>query len=303
MNTMTKWLGIFMLVASPFLLSAQDEISEADLQELQKIYMQIDSINGQFTYDSGTVTIGDNLATIQVPAGFKYLDPKQTKVVLEEVWGNPADNGYLGMLFPADLGPVSIGSWAINISFEREGYVNDDDAKDINYDDLLAEMKESSSASNQARVEQGYEPIEFVGWAKPPYYDEKQHKLFWAQEIKFGTETIEGNPNTLNYNIRILGRKGILVLNAIATMDEIGEIDNNLDKILASVDFQQGERYQDFDADIDEVAAYGIGGLIAGKVLAKAGFFAVIAKFGKFIFVGLIAVFAGIRKFFFGSKE
>ena len=37
----------------------------------------------------------------------------------------------------------------------------------------------------------------------------------------------------------------------------------------------------DFDSKIDNVAAWTIGGLVAGKVLAKAGFFAIILKFIK----------------------
>ena len=187
--------------------------------------------------------------------------------------------------------------------FEKEGYVDDEGAKDINYDELLEEMKKGSVEDNKARVEAGYEPIEFVGWAKTPYYDAENHKLFWAKELKFGSTAVDGLPNTLNYNIRILGRKGTLMLNAIASMEELPAIDADLDKILASVDFQQGQRYQDFNPDIDEIAAYGIGGLIAGKVLAKAGILAVLAKFGKFILIGVVALFAGIRKFFFGSKE
>ena len=49
------------------------------------------------------------------------------------------------------------------------------------------------------------------------------------------------------------------------------------------VEFDDGNRYSDFNPDIDTVAAYGIGGLIAGKLAAKAGIFALLAKGGKFI--------------------
>ncbi|TYA89160.1 DUF2167 domain-containing protein, partial [Seonamhaeicola marinus] len=62
-------------------------------------------------------------------------------------------------------------------------------------------------------------------------------------------------------------------------------------------------RYSDFNPDIDQVAAYGIGGLIAGKILAKAGFFAVILKFWKFIAIGAVALFSSFRKKIFGNKK
>jgi uncharacterized membrane-anchored protein len=54
---------------------------------------------------------------------------------------------------------------------------------------------------------------------------------------------------------------------------------------------------------VDEVAAYTIGGLVAGKVLAKAGLFAVLAKFGKLIFIGIAAAGAGIWRWFRGRKK
>ena len=54
---------------------------------------------------------------------------------------------------------------------------------------------------------------------------------------------------------------------------------------------------------MDDVAAYGIGGLIAGKILAKAGFFAVILKFWKIIAVGAIGLFSVFKKKIFGQKD
>jgi uncharacterized membrane-anchored protein len=39
------------------------------------------------------------------------------------------------------------------------------------------------------------------------------------------------------------------------------------------VSFNQGNLYKEFNPSIDQAAAYGIAGLIAGGVLTKAGFF------------------------------
>ena len=72
-------------------------------------------------------------------------------------------------------------------------------------------------------------------------------------------------------------------------MNQKSLMDSQLNSVLAIAQFDQGSRYQDFDPSVDEVAAYGIGVLIAGKVLAKIGFFA-----AELIFVkkfGLILVF------------
>jgi uncharacterized membrane-anchored protein len=86
-------------------------------------------------------------------------------------------------------------------------------------------------------------------------------------------------------------------------MDVLEKFDKNKDKIIASVEFNKGNKYSDFDSNTDKIAAYGIGGLIAGKVLAKAGFFAVILKFGKIIFLAVAAFFGKFRKMIFDSKK
>ena len=96
--------------------------------------------------------------------------------------------------------------------------------------------------------------------------------------------------------------KGYLQLNAIGEMYVLEDVQRHINPILSSVNFKEGHRYADFNPDLDQVAAYGIGGLIAGKVLMKAGFFAkiglVLAKFWKIIALGVIGLFAGIRKMF-----
>ncbi|MEM7468958.1 MAG: DUF2167 domain-containing protein, partial [Pseudomonadota bacterium] len=201
--------------------------------------------------------------------------------------GNPPGKTTLGMLIPADKTPFDEDSWAATIEYEEDGYVSDADADEINYDDLLAQMKKDTLAASEQRVAQGYESIELVGWASPPYYDSNAKKLHWAKEIKFGTfET-----NTLNYNIRVLGRRGVLVLNFIAGINQKPEIDANVDAVLSLASFDEGSRYTDFDPDIDKVAAYGLGALVAGKVIAKTGLFAAalifLKKFGVLIVVGV----------------
>ena len=101
--------------------------------------------------------------------------------------------------------------------------------------------------------------------------------------------------NTLNYNIRVLGRRGVLLLNFIAGIDQKELIDQNLDSVLAIASFDKGAQYADFDPDIDKVAAYGLGALVAGKLAAKAGILAglilFLKKFGVFIVIGIAALF------------
>ncbi|MDQ1164813.1 DUF2167 domain-containing protein [Flavobacterium sp. SORGH_AS_0622] len=106
-----------------------------------------------------------------------------------------------------------------------------------------------------------------------------------------------------NYDLRVLGRKGMYNISAVAGVNQLEEVKASIPGIIKSVEFNDGNKYLDFDADTDTVAAWTIGGLVAGKVLAKVGFFAILAKFGKFIVIGIIAAFAAVKKFLFGSKD
>lgn len=245
----------------------------------------------------GEIQLPNGKATLKVPEEFYYLNPSDTEKVLVEVWGNPPGQEKLGMLFPADQTPFDEAPWGVTIDYEEEGYVADDDADDIDYADLLQGMQEDTRLASEERVKMGYEPIELVGWAATPYYDKSSHKLHWAKEIKFG-DGEEGN--TLNYNIRVLGRKGVLVLNFIAGMEQKALIEQQLPRVLAMAEFDAGSRYEEFNPDLDTVAAYGLGALVAGKVAAKAGLFAAalifLKKFGILILIALGGLFSKLFK-------
>jgi uncharacterized membrane-anchored protein len=258
-------------------------------EETQK---KVDSIEKTFKYEHGSIDFKNGIGKINVPKGFKYLNPAQAERVLVELWGNPkGENLTLGLLLPENQGVMNQDGYVFNIQYDEIGHVEDDDADDVNYDDLLAEMQKETIEENKERQKEGYEPVTIVGWAAKPFYDKDRKILHWAKEIKFGKSSV----NTLNYNVRILGRKGVLVLNAIATENELPLVQKDINKVLDIVQFNDGYKYEDFDSSVDDVAAWTIGGLVAGKVLAKVGFFAIIAKFGKLIVLGLLGFFSAFK--------
>ncbi|MBL0316907.1 MAG: DUF2167 domain-containing protein [Flavobacteriales bacterium] len=287
-----KQIFTVVLFLSAFtFLSAQDEMdtSAIDMEAFMAEYqLAIDSVEKTFTYQHGEVELPGSNATLVVPAGFGYLDPEQAKRVLEELWGNPPAST-LGLLV-ADGGVMGENSWAFDITYDEIGYVEDDDAADTDYDELLVTMKQDIVEENKMRVKEGYPEVTMHGWASKPFYDPNLKVLHWAKDVAFA----DAEYHTLNYNVRILGRKGVMVLNAIGRMDQLQSIASTIPHVMTSLKFKDGFQYKDYDSDVDEVAAYTIGGLVAGKILAKAGLFAVFAKFGKLIFIGLAAVGAGI---------
>jgi Uncharacterized membrane-anchored protein conserved in bacteria len=288
---MKKWIVFPLALLLSFSLHANNG-DTLDLDDLKQLLIY-DSINKAMSYETGVITLPNGIAQLNVPAGFKFLNQEQSRYVLSDLWGNPPDMDVLGMIFPEDKGPLSDSMYAFVIRYEAIGYVKDSDADDIDYDELLKDMQDSEAEVNKERKKLGYPTVHIVGWAQMPFYDKANKVLHWAKEIEFG-----GDENhTLNYDVRILGRKGILSLNAVAGMSELPLVKQNIDKVLHIATFTEGNRYADFDSNIDEVAAYGIGGLVAGKVLAKAGFFALIAKFLKPILLGIAGLGALIFRF------
>jgi uncharacterized membrane-anchored protein len=258
----------------------------------------IDSIESKLHYKTGKVNLQNGVGSINIAPGFKFLDAAETHYVLEDLWGNLKGQTALGMILPADAKAV-IADYAFIVEYEPIGYVKDDDADDINYDDLLKQMREESVAANVERKKAGLATLDLVGWAEKPYYDKQQKLLYWAKE--FTAEDSE--ENTLNYDIRILGRKGVLVLQAVSGMSQLQNVDKNKSNILSMVSFNKGNRYEDFDSNIDNVAAWTIGGLVAGKVLAKAGLIALILKNIKLILLAIAGLGGAIWRFVTGKKK
>jgi len=250
-------------------------------------------------YQQGEINLQDGLAKLTVPKEFNFLGPDDAETVLVKFWGNPPSRQKpLGLLMPAGLTPLDPDCWVVTITYVADGYVKDNDAGKINYDDLLKQMQEAVGENNKRRVEKGYPAIELVGWAAPPHYDADSHKLYWARQLRFGN----ASGDTLNYDIRMLGRRGVLVLSAVSSMDQLDEIEKKIPQILGMVNFNEGNRYADFDPKADKVAAYGIAALVAGGIAAKLGFFKLIWVFllaaKKFIIIALVAAAAWFRKIF-----
>lgn len=272
---------------------------EEDSVLAKKMAAYMDSVNMSMKYETGQIKLSNGIAQLNVPQGFKFLNATQSQYVLSDLWGNPPDNSVLGMLFPEHGGPMTDSSYAFVITYQSDGYVKDEEADDLDYDQMLKELQEGEAEENKERRQQGYSAIHMVGWASKPYYDKTNKVLHWAKELEFG----RSEDHTLNYDVRILGRKGVLSLNAVAGMNELPLVKKDIDQVLKIASFTEGNQYKDFDSNVDKVAAYTIGGLVAGKVLMKVGFFALILKNIKLVIIGIAALGAGIFKFFKRKKS
>ena len=295
-------IGLWLFIAMAIVGSAQEPAGDEDFQpteEQKAAFLQNMGLSGQ----RGMISLPGGLAQLNLPTELEYLDPAQTKRVVEELWGNPPGATYQGMIVRSAMDVVDPNCIAAIIQYDDSGYISDKDATSINFAELMKSMQEGEKEINDQRSAQGFPGIHLVGWAEPPHYDKATNKVYWAKEIAF-----DGEPErTLNYCIRALGRQGVLELNFVGSIKQLPAVKELAPEVLKAVTFTSGNQYADFNPNTDKVAGYGIAALVAGGVAAKAGLFKFLlvgllaAK--KFVIIGVIALVAFISKLFAWRKK
>lgn len=248
---------------------------------------------------TGDVRIPEAKAVLHLGERYYFLPPAEAKRVLVEAWGNPPSqgDGVLGLVVEQGRN-VFDSPWAAVITYEDTGHVSDSKAKEEDYATVLKDMQESQEAANPEREKAGYPAMHLAGWAQPPSYDAASHSLIWARELQVAGQ----GTNALNYDVRLLGRTGVLSLNMLSEMPLLGDVRTAAGDFGKAVTFEPGASYADFNASTDKAAEYGLAGLVAGGVAVaaakKLGFLALILKFGKVILIGIAAAGAAVVGFF-----
>ena len=105
----------------------------------------------------------------------------------------------------------------------------------------------------------------------------------------------------------MLGRTGNIEINGVGDIDQLALVDTHCKQLLDVTEFVEGKRYSDFDPEYDKMAAYGIGGLIAGKLALKAGLFAklgvLLLKLWKPLLVGFALLGGFVVKMLGGRRQ
>jgi len=214
-------------------------------------------------------------------------------------WGNPpsAAEDVLGIVFPADKSFLD-DTWGAVVTYEQAGYIADKDANSTDYNKYVEEVQKGEDIENEARKKDGFPSIHLVGWAQAPSYDPARHYLIWARDLRFSGE----KDDTLNYDVRLLGRRGFLSVNLVSKMPQLASVRADAASLAAAATFDPGSAYSDYKPDTDKKAAYGVAGLVAaGLGLAAAqkfGLVAVILLFAKKFLVLIAAGFAAVAAWF-----
>jgi len=292
-----KRISIAVMAAALALFSVPVGLPAQAPQDLAQVQQVIKNLKPQH----GKISLPAAKATLDLGTAYDFYGPADARTILVDIWGNPPEEGQgiLGLVMLAGKSPLD-DNWAAVITYEASGYVSDKDAAETDYNEMLAQMQEGEKDLNQQRQAQGYPGIHIVGWAEQPNYNQVNHSVIWARDLKFSDSKVD----TLNYDVRTLGRSGVLSLNLISTMPKLEEVKVAAHEFAKHASFDPGARYEDFQAGVDKEAEYGIGGLIAAgagvAVAKKLGLFAILLKFLKPILLGLVVFFGAFKNSIMG---
>jgi uncharacterized membrane-anchored protein len=241
----------------------------------------------------------ESIAHINLPEGYIFLDGKTTRALMKAE-GEPVSGSELGLIRATNQ------DWSVMFEFSDIGYVKDADKAELDPDKILADIKRGTAAANKQRIAAGRPALEIVGWEVPPKYDPESHNLEWAIRATSAGEPI------LNYNTRLLGRKGVMEVVLIVEPDKLAGSLPTFRNLLAGYSFQTGHNYAEYRPG-DKVAKYGLAALIVGGAAvgaAKMGLFTglliFLKKGWKLVVVAIAAVVAAIKRFFarlFGGRQ
>jgi uncharacterized membrane-anchored protein len=243
------------------------------------------------------ISLGDQ-AVLKLPEGFGFI-PKAEAARLMSAMGNQTSEGFMGLV----VGEKFDGF--VSVRYEKSGYIKDDDAKDWNADDLLQSLKEGTDEGNKDRAARGLPEMEIIGWVEKPGYQAATHRLVWSISSRDKGQAA-GDSQGINYNTYVLGREGYLSLNLVTALEAIEKERPIAHELLAAVAFNKEKRYEDFNADTDHVAEYGLAALVGGLAVKKLGLLAMagvfLLKMWKIVALAVFAIGAGVKKWLGRNK-
>lgn len=259
-----RTITLFAFLAVALAAAAQDStLTDLDTAEEQtaSAALDLDSLIANFEWRTGELQLLDGVASLALSPSYNYLDEEQAYHLLVDVWENPPSlaDDLVGVV--AQAGASVYDDLPVYLIYhEWAGYISDAEAEGIDYAAKLRDMIREDSLGNINRRELGYDGLQLIGWAKPPHYDRERKALHWAKELRSDNE----GRRVLNYHVKLLGRHGIITVNAITGMDQLAQVENDLPDVLGMLAFNDGYRYDQFDPSQDIVSSKSLSGLIDG---------------------------------------
>ncbi|MBW2420413.1 MAG: DUF2167 domain-containing protein [Deltaproteobacteria bacterium] len=239
-----------------------------------------------------TAPIGDGLAEIEIDEDYVFLDAAGTRRFME-LTENPVSGTEMATLAPI----ADEANWFVVFEFNETGYVSDEEKDQLDADAMIDSIRTGTEAANEERRKRGWQTMSIVGWHEEPHYDDLTNNLSWA------IVGDSGGHQSINRIIKVLGRRGVMTVTLVAGPDELVSAIPLTNSLLAGYRYRAGSTYAEYVPGSDKLAEYGLTALVVGggaAALVKSG---LLARFWKPIALGLAALGAGIKRFFFGGRS
>lgn len=227
-------------------------------------------------------------AELDVAEGAVFGDGEATRKVLEQS-GNLTSGREVGILLKGDS--------AVIFEFDPSGYVKDDDKESLDADAMLKSIREGQEEANEELKRLGRPELEIPRWQVTPHYEPKSHNLEWGPVIK----SKENGHETVNYNVRLLGRRGVMEVTLLVPPERLEEELPWFRSALTGFRYVEGEDYASFRQG-DKVAAYGLAALVTGGAVAVAAKSGLLGKLWKVIVVGVLGALAALKRLFTSKR-
>ena len=185
----------------------------------------------------------------------------------------------------------------VYLDYHDAGYVTVDDWTNVNANEMLKSISETTEAGNADKKARGIAPLHVIGWLRAPTFDRTTKTVRWAINARDDSK----NEPIVNSVALVLGRHGYEELTWVSKQSEYRPHGGMLDRVLRGDRFNPGARYQDFISG-DKLAGYGIAALVgtaAGATIAKTvgftGLLLLIKKLWFLIVAGVIGAYRWVR--------
>lgn len=242
------------------------------------------------------VDVGDNIE-IDLPEGMILFQHTEAKAILEQS-GDHADNVNAIVVKPS-------ANWMVVVEFEDVGYVADNDADQLDANELFSQYQEGTKQQNERRKSLGVPELFLDGWSQMPKYDKAKHHLVWG--LKAHTDGPEGGP-VINFFTRILGRHGYMSVDLIDSPETLEASKLETAGLMIGTRFKPGALYEDY-REGDKNSGMGLRALVVGGTglavmkAAKAGILIKLLLVFKKGFIFIIAGIVGLFKMILGRKK
>ena len=175
----------------------------------------------------------EKVAQIQLPAGYLFLDGAGTRALMKKS-GEPVSGNEMGLIVPTNA------NWSVVFEFNDVGYVKDDDKDKLD--------PRQAACFHQGRHGRGEQA------ARTPRHSADRNRRLGAEaRIQPAKRTIlrairatSGGEPLLNYNTRILGRKGVMEVVLVCDPDQLATTLPKFKDLLSKYSFQTGQSYAEY---------------------------------------------------------